>query len=309
MKIFLAGASGVLGRQLVPQLVERGHDVVGATRSAAGAAAVERAGARGVVLDALDLDQVARAVAVGEPDVIVHQLTAIAGLDLRHFDRSFARTNRLRTEGTDHLLAAGQAVGVGRFVAASYAGWPYARSGGPIKTEQEPLDPAPAAGMGETLGAIVHLERAVLDATWTCGTVLRYGGFYGPGTSLDAGGEQLEMIRARRFPVVGGGAGMWAFVHVADAAAAAVIAAERDAPGIYNIVDDEPAPVSDWLPEIARQLGAAPPRRLPWWLGRLAAGPAAVMMETDVRAASNAKAKRELGWTPAHPTWRASLVA
>jgi nucleoside-diphosphate-sugar epimerase len=303
MKVFVAGASGALGRQLVPRLVAAGYEVTGAMRRRPGVALMAEFGARAVVMDALDPDQVARAVADAEPEVIVHQLTAISSVDVRNFDRSFALTNRLRTEGTDNLLAAGQAVGVQRFVAQSYAGWPYARTGTAVKAEQDPLDDEPPKRMRQTLAAIKHLERAVLDAHWTDGIVLRYGGFYGPGTSLSPGGEQAEAIRTRKFPVVGDGGGIWSFVHVADAADATVAAVTRGRPGIYNIVDDEPARVADWLPELARQLGAPAPRRLPTWLARIAAGEAAVRVLTEIRGASNQKAKREFGWQPAH-VWR-----
>ena len=310
MKVLVAGAAGVMGAQLLPRLVADGHEVVGMTRSAAKAGAIEAAGARAAIADALDPDQVARAVGEAEPEAIVHELTALSGsLDLRHFDREFALTNRLRTEATNHLLSAGRAVGVRRFVAQSYAGWPYARSGGPVKSEEDPLDPTPAASMRQTFEAIRRLEEAVLGAEWTEGVVLRYGGFYGPGTSLDARGEHLELIRKRKFPVVGDGAGVWSFVHIGDAADATVAALGRGSRGIYNVVDDEPAPVAEWLPEIARQIGAKPPRRVPRWLGRIAAGEAAAVMMTEVRGASNAKAKRELGWSPAHPSWRRGIAA
>jgi nucleoside-diphosphate-sugar epimerase len=256
------------------------------------------------VADALDPDQVASAVARAEPEVIIHQLTAISTLNIRRFDRDFAPTNRLRTEGTDHLLSAGHAVGVRRFLAQSFTGWPYARTGGPVKDEDAPLDPTPAKQMRGSFEAIRHLEEAVTGADWTEGIVLRYGGFYGPGTSLTPDGEQSEMIRKRRFPVVDGGGGVWSFVHIADAAEATVLAVERGSRGIYNIVDDDPAPVSEWLPELARQLGAPKPWRVPRFVGRIAAGEAGVVMMTDIRGASNAKAKRELGWTPRHPSWR-----
>jgi nucleoside-diphosphate-sugar epimerase len=309
MRILVAGASGALGRQLVPRLIAGGHDVVGMSRSAAGADTVRAAGAVAVTADALDAEQVARVVAEAGPEVIVHQLTALsASLDLRHFDRDFALTNRLRTEGTDHLIAAGRAVGVRRFVAQSYAGWPSARTGGPVKTEDDPLDPAPAAAMRRAHAAIRHLEEAVLGATWTEGVVLRYGGFYGPGTSLGPDGEHVEAIRRRRFPVVGDGAGVWSFVHIEDAAEATVAAIERGARGIYNIVDDEPAAVAEWLPAAARTFGARPPRRVPRVVGRLLAGEVATVMMTEVRGASNAKAKRELGWQPKHATWRAGFA-
>jgi nucleoside-diphosphate-sugar epimerase len=308
MRVLIAGAGGAIGRQLVPKLIERGHEVTGMVRSDASAAAVREAGGTAVVADALDADQVARAVAAAAPEVIVHQLTALsASLDLRHFDRDFAQTNRLRTEATDHLLAAGQAVGVRRFVAQSYAGWPYARTGGPVKTEDDPLDPAPAAPMRRALDAIRHLEDAVTGAAWTEGIVLRYGGFYGPNTSMDASGEHTELIRKRRFPVVGDGAGVWSFVHIADAADATVAAIEHGERGIYNVVDDEPASVGEWLPAVAKALGAPPPRHVPRWLGRIAAGEVGVVMMTEIRGASNAKARRELGWRPAHPTWREAI--
>jgi nucleoside-diphosphate-sugar epimerase len=306
MKVLVAGATGVLGRQLVPRLVADGHDVVGMTRTAAKGDAVVALGATPVLADALDPEAVARAVAEAEPEVIVHQLTALAGsLDLRHFDRDFAPTNRLRSEGTDHLLAAGRAVGVRRFVAQSFAGWPFARTGGPVKTEEDPLDPAPPEAMRGALAAIRHLEDAVTGADWTEGVVLRYGGFYGPGTSLDPEtGEHAQMIRKRKFPVVGDGAGVWSFIHIEDAAEATVVAVAHGRRGIYNIVDDDPAPVAQWLPAISGALGAKAPRHVPRWLGRLLAGEPATVMMTDMRGASNAKAKRELGWAPSHPSWR-----
>jgi nucleoside-diphosphate-sugar epimerase len=305
MKILVAGATGALGAQLVPRLVAAGHDVAGMTRSAARGDAVRALGATPVVADALDPDAVAGAVAAAEPEVIVHELTALSGsLDLRHFDRSFAQTNRLRTEGTDHLLSAGRAAGVRRFVAQSFAGWPFARQGGAVKSEDEPLDPAPVPAMRETLAAIRHLEEAVLAAHWTDGIVLRYGGFYGPGTSLAPGGAHLQQVRRRRFPVVGDGHGVWSFVHVADAADATVAAVQRGRRGIYNIVDDEPAPVAEWLPALAGALGAKPPRHVPRALGRLLAGEVAAVMMTEVRGASNDKARRELGWQPRHASWR-----
>ena len=259
MKVFVAGATGVMGRQLVPRLIEAGHRVVGMTRTESKRAELWDLGAQPVVADALDPDQVAKAVGEAEPDVIVHELTAITAFDPRQFDRTFALTNRLRTEGTDHLLSAGHAVGVRRFVAQSYAAWPYARVGGPVKSEDDPLDPAPPRQMRESLAAIRHLEEAVLGADWTEGIVLRYGAFYGPGTSMEPGSEQLEMIRKRKFPVVGDGGGLWSFVHVADAADATVAAIEHGQRGIYNVVDDDPAPVAEWLPALAQQIGAPRP--------------------------------------------------
>jgi nucleoside-diphosphate-sugar epimerase len=309
MKVLVAGAAGAIGRQLVPRLAADGHEVFGMTRSAGNEATVRELGATPLIADALDPDQVAAAVAAAEPEAIVHELTGLSGsLDLRHFDRDFALTNRLRTEATDHLLSAGRAVGVRRFLAQSYAGWPYARSGGPVKTEEDPLDPRPAASMARTLAAIRRLEDTVTGAGWTEGIVLRYGGFYGPGTSLAPDGEHTEAIRKRRFPVVGDGTGVWSFIQIEDAAEATVAALTRGEPGIYNVVDDEPAPVSEWLPAVAAGLGAKPPRQVPRWLGRLLAGEAAAVMMTEVRGASNAKAKRELGWEPGHPSWRQGLA-
>jgi nucleoside-diphosphate-sugar epimerase len=307
MKVFVAGATGALGKALLPQLAAAGHDVVGMTRTASKQDLVRSLGARPVVADALDPDAVARAVGEAEPEVIVHQLTALSGsIDMRHFERDLAQTNRLRTEGTDHLLAAGRAVGIERFVAQSYAGWPSARTGGPVKTETDPLDPTPVGAMRTTHDAIRHLEEAVSGATWTQGVVLRYGGFYGPGTSLSVSpeGEHVALIRRRKFPVVGDGRGVWSFIHIEDAAAATVAAIERGERGLYNIVDDDPAPVAEWLPALAGAVGAKPPRRVPRWLGRIAAGEAGAVMMTEVRGASNEKAKRELGWSPRYPSWR-----
>lgn len=307
MKIFLAGATGAMGKQLVPRLVEAGHEVVGTTRSESKRALIEELGGTAVVVDALDADQVGDAVAKAEPEAIIHELTSIAAdsFDMRNFDRGFALTNRLRTEGTDHLLAAGRAVGVKRFIAQSFTSWPYARTGGPVKREEDPLDPNPPRNMHVSLGAIRHLEEAVTGADWTEGIALRYGGFYGPGTSLAPdGGEQVEMLRKRKFPIVGNGGGVWSFVHIADAAEATALALERGRRGVYNIVDDEPAPVSEWLPVLAQRYGAPKPWRVPKFIGRLAAGEAGVVMMTDIRGASNEKAKRELGWQPKHPSWR-----
>jgi nucleoside-diphosphate-sugar epimerase len=301
MKVFLAGASGALGRRLIPQLVERGHSVVGTTRSEAKTSLLSDLGATPVVVDALDRDEIVSAVVAAQPDAIVHQLTALSDIDFRKFEKSFELTDRLRTEGTDNLLAAADAVGVAHFVAQSYAGWPYARTGGPVKSEQEPLDPQPAAQTRRSLDAIRHLETVVTEAN---GIVLRYGGFYGPGTGLDAEGEQLEIVRRRKFPLVGEARGVGSFVHIDDAAAATVIALEHGKPGIYNIVDDEPAPVAEWLPYLAEVAGAKPPRRLPLWLARLVGGEHMVVLMDESRGASNEKARRELGWEPDHHSWR-----
>jgi nucleoside-diphosphate-sugar epimerase len=308
MRVLVAGATGAIGRQLVPRLIAAGHEVHGMTRTESKQAMLYEVGAVPVVADALDPDQVAEAVGKAKPDVIVHQLTAIGALDLRRFDHSFALTNRLRTEGTDHLLSAGQAEGVRRFVAQSYFA-AYARTGTWVKGEDDALDPSPPREMRETAAAIRHTEEAVLGARWTEGIVLRYGAFYGPGTSLGPGGEQWEMVRERKLPLVGDAGGMWSFIHVADAAAATVAAIERGSRGVYNVVDDDPAPVAEWLPALARTLGAKPPMRVPRLVGRLLAGETGAAMMTELRGASNAKAKRELGWRPEHPSWREGFAA
>jgi nucleoside-diphosphate-sugar epimerase len=300
MRVFVAGATGAIGRQLVPRLVAAGHEVHGMTRSQSRQAMLRELGAVPVVADALDSGQVAQAVARAKPDVIVHQLTAIGSLDPRHFDRDFAPTNRLRTEGTDHLLSAGQAVGVRRFVAQSNGAFPNARTGAAVKGEEDPLDPSPVRAMRAMVAAIRHLEEAVLGAGWTEGIVLRYGALYGPGTSLAPGQEQFELIRERKFPLVGDGGGVWSFIHTADAAEATVAAVEHGSRGVYNIVDDDPAPVAQWLPALARMLGAQKPMRVP----RFVAGEAGAVLMTGLRGASNAKAKRELGWQPRHRSWR-----
>jgi nucleoside-diphosphate-sugar epimerase len=260
-------------------------------------------GATPTVMDGLDAASVGEAVARAEPDVVVHEMTALAGFDdLRHFDAGFARTNELRTHGTDNLLAAADAVGVRRFVAQSYAGWPNERVGGPVKSEEDPLDGDPPAEQRRTIAAIGYLERAVVDAAPIEGIVLRYGSLYGPGTSV--ANEYAELIRKRKMPVVGGGTGIWSFLHVDDAAAATALAVERGTPGLYNIVDDEPAAVAEWLPYLAECLGARPPRHVPAWLARLAIGEVGVSVMTQVRGSSNAKAKRELGWEPVWRSWR-----
>ncbi len=305
MKIFVAGATGFVGSRLIPLLVDRGHQVVGTTRTAAKADRLTRAGAESMIVDGLDRDGLTAAVAKAEPDVVVHQMTALSvHFDLRRVDRFFAMTNRLRTEGTDILLAAARSAGVRKVVAQSFAGWPYARVGGPVKTEEDPLDPTPPPRLRSTLDAIRHVESAVLSAGDIDGVVLRYGGFYGPQSSISPDGEIVTMVRKRRFPIVGDGAGVWSFVHLDDVATATAAAIERGTPGIYNIVDDEPARVADWLPVLAAAAGAELPRHLPVWLGRLAVGPQGVAMMTSIRGASNAKAKRELGWQLIHPSWR-----
>jgi nucleoside-diphosphate-sugar epimerase len=307
MRIFVAGATGVLGRELVPQLAARGHEVVGMTRSPAKQDLVRSLGAQPAIADALDPDAVAHAVASAEPEVIVHELTALSGESgPRHIDRFFETTNRLRTEGTDHLLAAGRAVGARRFVAQSFGGFRFARTGGPVQTEADPLDPDPPAALRAGLAAYLYLEQAVTTIEWGEGLVLRYGGFYGPGTSISLAPDapMAAPIRKRRLPIVGDGGGLSSYVHVVDAATATVAAVEHGRPGIYNIVDDEPAPVREWLPVLASALGAQPPRRVPRWLARLLAGEAATAMMTETKGASNEKAKRELGWQLRYPSWR-----
>jgi nucleoside-diphosphate-sugar epimerase len=308
MRVFVAGATGAIGRHLVPRLVAAGHEVHGMTRSESNQGVLRELGAVPVVANALDPDQVAEAVGAAKPEVIVHQLTALAGKGMRDLKRRIAMTNRLRTEGTDHLLSAGEAVGVRRFVAQSnYAA--YARTGGPVKSEEDPLDPSPPDKLREGVAALRHLEEAVLDARWTEGIVLRYGGFYGPGTNMAPGGDMYEMIRKRRFPLISDGGGIWSFIHIADAADATMAAVERGVRGVYNIVDDDPAPVAEWLPALTKMLSSKKPRRVPRVVVRLIAGEAGVVMMTDARGASNAKAKRELGWSPAYPSWREGFAA
>jgi nucleoside-diphosphate-sugar epimerase len=297
MKVFVAGASGAIGSRLVPQLIDRGHEVIGTSRSRGNAERLRALGAEPIKLDLLDAHAVRKAVLETEPDAIVHQATALADVRFsKNLDRTFAQTNRLRREGTDALLAAAREAGVPRFVAQSFASMRYARVGGMVKSENDPLDTTPVAGMGETAAAMTYLDQAVTGAG---GIALRYGNFYGaPNDGL------LEPVRKRQFPIVGDGDGFASFIHLDDAAAATVLALEHDGPAIYNIVDDEPAPVREWLPVLANALGAQPPRRFPVWLARLFAGETGVMLGTDARAASNAKAKRELGWTLRYPTWR-----
>ena len=302
MRVFVAGASGAIGTRLVPQLIDRGHEVIGTFRSPGHEERVRALGAQPVALDLLEWRAVRQAVLAAKPDAIVHQATALTNLrDFKHFDRSFAQTNRLRTEGTDALLAAAREAGVSRFVAQSYASARYERTGGPVKTEDDPLDPHPVAAARESFAAMRHLDEAVTAAG---GVALRYGVFYGA-----ANDALVEAVHRRLFPIIGDGRGVTSFIHLDDAAAATVLALERGAAGIYNVVDDEPAPAREWLPVLASVLGAKPPRRVPRWLARLVAGEAPVMMGTESRGASNAKAKRELGWTPRHPTWREGFVA
>lgn len=303
MRVFVAGATGAVGSRLLPLLVKTGHTVAGMVRNADSAKAVERAGATAVIADGLDGAAVRTAVLATKPEVIVHQMTALGGMtDLRRFDRSFAISNRLRTEGLDHLLRAAKEVGTRRLVAQSFCGWPYARKGGPVKSEEDALDPDPPKELRRTLDAIRYLERAVTTSGLE-GIALRYGSFYGPDTGL-LSKPILEQIRKRQFPLIGDGNGWWSLLHIQDAAAAAAIAVERGPSGIYNIVDDEPAPVREWLPFLAKRVGGKEPRRLPTWLARIVAGDHLVKMMTEARAGSNAKAVRELNWRPAYASWR-----
>jgi nucleoside-diphosphate-sugar epimerase len=304
MRVLVAGATGAIGSRLVPLLLSAGHSVVGLTHNPARADAICRTGAEAAVADALSRAAIVKAVAKAEPDVIVHEMTSLsAANDLRHFDRSFAVTNRLRTEGLDNLLAAARQTRTSRIVAQSFCGWPYARNGGRVKSEDDPLDPEPPRELRRTLEAIRYLERVVTARSDLDGVVLRYGAFYGPGTG-PFDGPMIDQLRRRRVPLIGDANGWWSFLHIDDAAAATAIAAERGASGIYNIVDDEPAPVGERLPALAAMLGARPPWHIPKWLGRLAAGAPVVMMTTEVRAGSNAKAMRDLAWRPKYRSWR-----
>ena len=307
MRIFVAGATGAVGRGLVPRLVGSGHSVVGLTRTPAKAGPLRELGAEPAVADALDEKAIHAAVAAARPDVIVHELTDLKmATDLREFDRVFASSNRLRTTGTDNLLKAARDCGVKRMVAQSYCGWPYARNGGPVKSEDDPLDPNPPQELRPTLDAIRYLENAVTTTPGMDGVVLRYGAFYGHDTGV-LSLSMLEQVRKRHMPLIGGGTAWWSFLHVEDAAEATVLAVERGS-GIYNIVDDDPAQVNDWLPATAAMLGAKPPFRVPTWLSRLAVGQHLVVMMTELRAGSNAKAKRELGWSPRYSSWRTGFA-
>ena len=302
MRVFVAGASGAIGSRLVPELVARGHEVVGTSRSPQKSDRLAALGAEPIVLDLLDSDAVRQAVTAARPDAIVHQATALSGLsDVRNPDKVFAQTNRLRTEGTDALLAAARDVDVRRFVAQSFTSWPYAREGGPVKTEEDPLDPKPVSTMRETLDAIRHVEQAVVGAG---GVALRYGGFYG--SPDDA---QLELVRKRRFPIVGDGGGIWSFIHLDDAATATVTRARgRGARDLQRRRRRARAGLRV-AARAGRRIHAKPPRHVPRWLARLLAGEAGVALMTEIRGASNAKAKRELGWTLRYPSWRQGFPA
>lgn len=304
MRVFLAGGTGALGRQLLPQLVAAGHEVTALTRSEAKAGALRATGAEPAVADALDRDSIVAAVRAARPEVVIHQLTALTGMtNIRQFDKEFALTNRLRTEGLDNLLAGAQAAGARRFIAQSYGNWNYERTGSRVKTETDPLDPNPPANQRQTLAAIEYLEKQVAAADLE-GISLRYGSFYGPGSNMTPDGDIAQLVRKRRFPIVGDGQGVWSFVHLEDAASATVAAVERGAPGVYNIADDEPVEIATWLPEYARAIGAPAPRHVPTWLGRLLAGEVVVSMMTSIRGAANGKAKAALDWKPRYPSYR-----
>jgi len=309
MKVFVAGGTGAIGKQLVPQLVAAGHQVVATTRSATGAEAVQDLGGEPAIADGLDERGMVEAVKRAGPEVVIHEMTALAGKpDLRHFDRMFAKTNELRTKGTDNLIRAARETGARRLIVQSYSGWPNVREGGAVKTEEDPLDPDPPKWMRESMAAFRHIERTVPTAQGLEGVVLRYGGLYGPDTGVMSS-EALELFGKRQFPIVGDGGGVWSFVHVADAASATIAALDHGAPGIYNVVDDDPAPARAWIPYLAEVIGAKPPRRVPAWLGRLLAGEVPVTMMTSIRGSSNEKAKRELGWQPRFPSWREGFAA
>ena len=309
MKVFVAGSTGAVGKNLVPHLVEMGHEVVALARTPQKGKEVAALGAKATVADALDKDELTAAIRRAVPEVIIHQLTALVGVgNFKKLDDEFALTNRFRTEVTDTMLAAARLVGARRFIAQSFCGWPFAREGGPVKIEEDLLDPTPPANFSKTLAAIRYLEEAVRRATDIEAFALRYGFFYGPGTSIAKGAAIVELIRRRRIPIVGNGAGIWSFIHIHDVVRATVAAVSRGAPGIYNVVDDDPAPVSTWLPFLADVLGAKPPWNVPVWLGKVAIGDGGVSMMTQIRGGSNAKAKREFGWQPIYPSWRRGFV-
>ena len=300
MRVLVVGASGAIGTRLIPKLTDRGHEVIGSSRSPAKGERLRALGAQPIVLDVLDARAVRAAVGAARPEAIIYQATALADAGFsRNLDRAFAQTNRLRTEGTDILLAAAREAGVRRFVAQSFAPYRYAREGGPVKTEDDPLDSAPPATARQTFAAMNHLDQAVTGAG---GIALRYGGFYGDPDAL------IKAVRKRQYPIIGDGAGVMPFIHLHDAAAATVLTLDHDGPAVYNITDDEPAPMRDWLPVLADAVGAKPPRRVPYWLARLFMGEGLAMM-TESRGASNTKAKKELDWTLRYPTWRQGFRA
>jgi nucleoside-diphosphate-sugar epimerase len=310
MKVLIAGGSGAIGTRLIPDLIAQGHEVTALTRSERRKAGLEELGARALIADALDGPAVMKAVTGAEPEVVIAQLTALTGVtSLRRFDKVFALTNRLRIEGTDHLLAAAQAAGARRFIVQSYGNWNFERTGGPAKTEEDAFDPAPPRTQIESMAALRHLEAAVREAEGIEALALRYANFYGPGTSYGLDGEITALVRKRAFPIIGDGAGVWSFVHIDDAAALTLAALEHGRPGVYNVADDEPAPVAQWLPYFAEVSGAKAPMHVPAWLGRMAAGEAVVSMMTRIRGAANGLAKREFDWEPRHRSWRQGFAA
>ena len=305
MKVFVAGATGVVGRRLVPLLVASGYDVVGMTRTNAKEGWLRQVGAEPVIADGLDRAAVMQAVMRAEPDVIIHEMTGLTGVkSFKKFDDEFALTNRLRTEGTDYLLEAARAAGTRRFIAQSYGNWNYERTGTALKSEDDAFDPTPPVNQRKTLEGIVYVEKTVVGASDLEGIALRHANHYGPGTSFALDGDLLKLIRKRQLPVIGDGGGVWSFIHVDDLAQATVAAVERGLPGVYNIVDDEPVASRDWIPALAEAVGAKAPRHVPVWLGKLAAGEVGVSMMTQIRGTSNAKAKREFGWKPQYASYR-----
>jgi nucleoside-diphosphate-sugar epimerase len=305
MRVLLAGATGAIGRPLLPMLIDAGHEVVGTTRTADHLDAIARTGAEPVLMDGLDAAAVMRVVLDAKPDAVIHQLSALKDIhSLKKFDREFAVTNRLRIEGTDNLLAAARAAGAKRFVVQSFTGWTNPRTGGPVKTEEDGLDPNPVPSSRQSMAAIAHIEQVVPAEPTLTGIVLRYGGFYGGESGMSRNGDMIEMIHKRRLPIVGSGAGVWSLIHIDDAARATVLALEHGEAGVYNIVDDDPAPVSEWLPALAKAVGAKSPRRVPVWLAKPLVGDYGISMMMQTRGSSNAKAKRELDWTLRYPSWR-----
>ena len=311
MKIFILGSTGVIGRHLVPLLVSEGHEVTALVRSSGRIIEAEKMGAKGVAAEVFNEEELTAVIKKIEPEIIIHQLTALAKVtgNFRKFDAEFEMTNRFRTEVTDTLLKAAELTGVRRFIAQSFCGWPFTREGGLVKTEEDPLDSDPPASFSRTLNAIKHLENAVLKSDKVEALALRYGMFYGPGTAIAKDGAIINLIRNHNFPIIGDGGGIWSFIHVRDAAGATMKAVSKGEPGIYNIVDDEPAPVSTWLPYLADVLEVKPPRKIPLWVGSILLGEAGVSMMTKIRGGSNAKAKHNLGWEPVYATWRDGFVS
>ena len=306
MKIFVLGSTGVMGKNLIPLLVEKKHEVTALVRSSKRTKVVEDIGAEAVIANVLDKEELTEVIKKAEPEAIIHQLTALADFsgNFRKFDEEFEMTNRFRTEVTDTLLKIARDIGTKRFIAQSFCGWPFARTGEPIKSEEDPLDPEPPSSFIKSLNAIKHLEKVVRESQKVEAVALRYGFFYGPGTSISKDGSIVKAISKHRIPLVGNGTGIWSFIHIKDAARSTVAALTSGSPGIYNIVDDEPAPVSEWLPFLANVLGAKKPSRIPVWLANILIGEGGVSMMTKIRGASNSKAKNELNWEPVYPSWR-----